>query len=189
MGLTPASISSETGGDKLAKKIDQLLAVEKEEKAMKFEILTLFTLPVMLLGLTACGGKTMPATIATATEQKQTTEATEGALEPSLRWSEPVETVIADLKRYIPDRMREGDIPGLAIALIRDGEVYSHRPGPDRYVAKVRPNGRVYRHKAGAPDDYLGEVEGMQSLAEGGAAFFLLLLPAVEEAESEAAEG
>jgi len=69
-----------------------------------------------------------------------------------------------------------------------DGEVYSHHFGPDRYVAKVKPDGRIYGHKPVAPDDYLGKVEGMHSLAEGGAAFFLLLLPVIEEAKIEEAE-
>ena len=43
--------------------------------------------------------------------------------DPPLRYSEPVETVVADLEVYIPERMRDADVPGLAIALIRDGEV------------------------------------------------------------------
>lgn len=86
---------------------------------MKFKIFTLLTLLAMLLGLTACGTKAMPTT----TEQKQTATPTEGALEPPLRLLEPVETVIADLEHYIPERMRKGDIPGLAIALIHDGEM------------------------------------------------------------------
>jgi len=67
-----------------------------------------------------------------------------------------------------------------------NGEVYSHRLGPDRYVAKVKSNGRIYRHKPVAPDDYLGKVEDIHSLAEGGAAFFPLLLPLIEGAEIEA---
>ncbi len=48
--------------------------------------------------------------------------------------------------------------------------------------------GKVYRHKPAAPDDYLGKVEDMRSLAGGGAAFFLLLLPVVEGGEVEANE-
>ena len=39
-----------------------------------------------------------------------------------LRISQPIDSVIADLKSYIPDRMHEADIPGLAIALIRDNK-------------------------------------------------------------------
>ncbi|MFL7791435.1 MAG: hypothetical protein AB8I69_04790 [Anaerolineae bacterium] len=57
-------------------------------------------------------------------------------------------------------------------------KVYSHRVGLDRYVAEIKSNGRIYRHRSGAPDDYLSRVRDMRSPAECGAAFFLLLLPA-----------
>ena len=40
-----------------------------------------------------------------------------------LRLSEPVDSVVADLKSYIPHRMNEGGVPGLAIALIRNNEI------------------------------------------------------------------
>jgi CubicO group peptidase (beta-lactamase class C family) len=40
-----------------------------------------------------------------------------------LRVSEPVDLVIADLKSYIPNRMYKADVPGLAIALIRNNQV------------------------------------------------------------------
>ena len=40
-----------------------------------------------------------------------------------LRLSEPVEAIVADLEVFIPDYMREQNIPGVGIALIRDGEV------------------------------------------------------------------
>ena len=43
--------------------------------------------------------------------------------EPPLRLSEPVEAIVADLESYIPEYMREKDIPGVGIVLIRDGEV------------------------------------------------------------------
>lgn len=86
-------------------------------------------------------------------------------------------------------RHRPGPDEYLGEVHLDDGEIFGHLPGPDQYVAKVSANGRVYRHKARARDDYLGEVQDMQSLAEGGAAFFLLLLPAVEEAEIEVDEG
>ena len=66
------------------------------------------------------------------------------------------------------------------------GKIYSHRVGPDRYVAEIKLNGRVYRHRPAALDDYLGRVDGLHSLAEGGAAFFLLLLPIIEEEKIEA---
>ena len=43
--------------------------------------------------------------------------------EPPLRTSEPVSDIVADLQQFIPQRIREGQVPGLSIALIRDGEV------------------------------------------------------------------
>ncbi|TFH46178.1 MAG: class A beta-lactamase-related serine hydrolase, partial [ANME-2 cluster archaeon] len=45
------------------------------------------------------------------------------AQEIPLRDIEPVDSVIADLKSYIPDRMNEVDVPGLAIALIRNNKI------------------------------------------------------------------
>jgi len=45
------------------------------------------------------------------------------AQEPTLRHSEPLDVVVADLERYIPERMEASGIPGLAIALVRDGRV------------------------------------------------------------------
>jgi hypothetical protein len=80
-------------------------------------------------------------------------------------------------------RRRLGPDEYLGRVHLDDGKVYSHRIGPDPYVAEVKSDGRIYRHKPGALDDYLGRVEGMHSLAEGGAAYFLLLLPIVEGAE------
>jgi len=45
------------------------------------------------------------------------------AQESSLRITEPIDSLIADLKSYIPNRMREAGVPGLAIALIREGKI------------------------------------------------------------------
>lgn len=45
------------------------------------------------------------------------------AQEVPLRISEPVDSVIVDLKSYIPNRMNEADVPGLAIALIRNNKI------------------------------------------------------------------
>jgi CubicO group peptidase (beta-lactamase class C family) len=45
------------------------------------------------------------------------------AQDVALRVSEPVDLVIADLKSYIPKRMNEADVPGLAIALIRNNQI------------------------------------------------------------------
>ena len=40
------------------------------------------------------------------------------------------------------------------------GKVYRHKPGaPDEYLGRVEPdNGKVYRHRHG-PDEYVGRVE------------------------------
>ena len=40
-----------------------------------------------------------------------------------LRLSEPVDSVVSDLRTYIPGRMAEANVPGLSIALIRDNRV------------------------------------------------------------------
>ncbi|UCE04791.1 MAG: beta-lactamase family protein [bacterium] len=45
------------------------------------------------------------------------------AQQSPLRISEPVDSVIAELKDYIAERMHEANIRGLAIALIKDGKV------------------------------------------------------------------
>ena len=45
------------------------------------------------------------------------------AQESLLLISEPVDSIIVDLKTYIPQRMAAANVPGLAIALIRDYQV------------------------------------------------------------------
>ena len=76
----------------------------------KIQISSLFIVLFLLMGMVAIIQMT-----ALATEAHQQ--------EPPLRLSEPVEDIIADLESYIPEYMHENDIPGVAIALIRDGEV------------------------------------------------------------------
>jgi CubicO group peptidase (beta-lactamase class C family) len=76
----------------------------------KWEYLTKFILLAVLVGVAASGKVT-------------TLAASPSGQEPALRLSDPIDEVVADLEDYIPERMREGDVPGLAIALIRDGEV------------------------------------------------------------------
>lgn len=49
--------------------------------------------------------------------------ATPSGQEPPLRLSEPLDDIITDLESYIPERMREDGIPGLSIALIRNGQI------------------------------------------------------------------
>jgi CubicO group peptidase (beta-lactamase class C family) len=43
--------------------------------------------------------------------------------EPPLRVAESVSDVVADLEGYVGDRMRRDDVPGLAVALVRDGRM------------------------------------------------------------------
>jgi hypothetical protein len=78
---------------------------------------------------------------------------------------------------------RHGPDEYLGRVHLHNGKIYRHRHGPDQYVARIKPNSRIYRHRPAALDEYLGDVEGMSSLVEGGAAFFLLLSPAVEQVE------
>jgi CubicO group peptidase (beta-lactamase class C family) len=77
---------------------------------MKFKVSPLIALLVLLTGMVASARAAAP--VAKPAQQ-----------EPPLRLTEPVEAVVADLERYIPEYMREENIPGVAIALIRDGEV------------------------------------------------------------------
>jgi CubicO group peptidase (beta-lactamase class C family) len=60
----------------------------------------------------------MVTTVQTATLAARPTQQ-----ESPLRHSEPLEAIIADLEGFIPEYMRDQDIPGVAIALIRDGEM------------------------------------------------------------------
>jgi CubicO group peptidase (beta-lactamase class C family) len=77
---------------------------------IKFKVPFLLALLVLLIGMVA----NVQTTALAAKPYQQ---------ESSLRLSEPVEAIVADLERYIPEYMHEQDIPGVAIALIRDGEV------------------------------------------------------------------
>jgi len=72
--------------------------------------LKVFTLLALLLGVAAYG---QAAALAAITSEQ----------EPPLRLSEPTDVIIADLESYIPDYMQDKNIPGVAIALIRDGEI------------------------------------------------------------------
>jgi len=77
---------------------------------MKFKILSLLALFAIVLGIVAY-------------DQTVTLAATPPWQELPLRLSEPVETIVVDLESYIPEYMCEKNIPGVAIALIRDGKV------------------------------------------------------------------
>lgn len=41
----------------------------------------------------------------------------------ALRILEPVDSIFADLERYVPDYIRQENIPGIAIAIIHDSKV------------------------------------------------------------------
>jgi len=45
------------------------------------------------------------------------------AQEKPLRTSEPVDSVVADLRTYIPERMKGSNVPGVSIAFIRDHQI------------------------------------------------------------------
>ena len=77
---------------------------------MKIKISFWLALLVLLIGM---GANVQTATLAAKPSQQ----------ESPLRLSEPIEAIVADLERYIPEYMREQNIPGVAIALIRDGDV------------------------------------------------------------------
>jgi CubicO group peptidase (beta-lactamase class C family) len=77
---------------------------------MKSKLFSLVALLAIFLGAAAYDQAVGPA--AAPAEQ-----------EPALRLSEPVEAIIADLRSYIPEYMRQEDIPGVAIALIHNGEI------------------------------------------------------------------
>lgn len=69
---------------------------------------------------------------------------------------------------------------------LKDGKVYRHVPGgPDEYLGRVDQNGNFFDHRPLAPDPYVGNLTPMPGLAHAGAAFLLLLIPNLEEAERE----
>jgi hypothetical protein len=68
------------------------------------------------------------------------------------------------------------------------GKVFRHKPlAPDAYLGSVDSDGKFYRHKPLAPDEYIGKLEGATPYALGGAAFMLLVWPALEEAGAQEA--
>ncbi|UCE50050.1 MAG: beta-lactamase family protein [Phycisphaerales bacterium] len=76
---------------------------------MKFKTSSLALL-VMLIGMVA---NARTAALAAKPSQQ----------ESPLRLSEQVEGIVADLESYVPEYMREQDIPGVGIALVWDGDV------------------------------------------------------------------
>ena len=62
-----------------------------------------------------------------------------------------------------------------------DGKVYRHvAAGPDDYLGHVEQDGKMYRHDFLAPDDYMGKIVEFSSIAQAGAAFMLLVMPAYD---------
>ena len=56
---------------------------------------------------------------------------------------------------------------------------------PDEYLGRVHEDGRMDYHLAGRADEYIGRIAGEVSLAQAGAAFLLLVLPAYAEEQKE----
>jgi len=77
---------------------------------MKSKILSSLALLAIILGMAAY-------------RHHATLAATPSEQEPPLRLSDSVDAVIVDLESYTPKYMLEQNIPGVTIALIRDGEV------------------------------------------------------------------
>lgn len=63
----------------------------------------------------------------------------------------------------------------------KSGKVYRARLGPDEYLGKVHKNGRMYRHDRLSPDDHIGHFATPISPLHTGAAFLLLVIPALED--------
>ena len=74
-----------------------------------------------ILAFSATGESTALLQVTHGAEQPYTQ--TRPGEEVPLRFSEPYEIVVADLENYIPRRLREADVPGLAIALIHNKRV------------------------------------------------------------------
>lgn len=73
---------------------------------------------------------------------------------------------------------------------LTNGKIYRHVPGgPDEYLANIDRDGNFFKHVPLAPDKYVGNVTPMPGYAYAGAAYLLLLLPALEELEREAGHG
>ncbi len=82
--------------------------------------------------------------------------------------------------RFGPDRL-------VGHVQLQDGRCTRSKPGPDVYVGRVGGDGRLYRHKPVAVDEYLGRVEPMSGFAHAGAALLLLALPDWEAEQNQVA--
>ncbi len=74
--------------------------------------------------------------------------------EPALRVAEPLDSIVADLRKVIPEQMLNENIPGLSIALIRNNQlvwtegfgtanVITHRPVTSETLFEVASNSKV----------------------------------------------
>jgi CubicO group peptidase (beta-lactamase class C family) len=77
---------------------------------MQRKVLSLLALLAMVAGTAVCG-------------RAAALGASPSLQEPPLRISEPLDVVVADLESFDPDYLDRQDIPGAAIALVRDGNV------------------------------------------------------------------
>jgi CubicO group peptidase (beta-lactamase class C family) len=77
---------------------------------MKFKITSLIAVLVLLTSVSANG---RPTTLPEKSSQKDS----------PLRLTESTEVIVSDLESFIPQYMREQGIPGVAVALIREGKV------------------------------------------------------------------
>lgn len=69
---------------------------------------------------------------------------------------------------------------------LKEGKIYRHVPGgPDEYLGHVDANGNFFDHRPLAPDPYVGNLTPMPGFAHAGAAFLLLLIPQLEEADQK----
>ena len=68
---------------------------------------------------------------------------------------------------------------------MKSGKVYNSKAGFDELVGTVYADGRMTLEKSLAKDDYIGKINSPASLAHSGAALLLLVLPALEEEESD----
>lgn len=66
------------------------------------------------------------------------------------------------------------------------GRLLRHKPmAADEYLGRVDADGKFFRHKPLAPDEYVGRIENMENYAVGGAALMLLVLPALDQTDSD----
>ena len=65
---------------------------------------------------------------------------------------------------------------------LHKGTVYRHvEKARDDYLGEVHKDGKMYRHRPAWPDKYVGNMTEPLTVAASGAAFLLLVTPAVEE--------